>query len=85
MPNIPYKIGDTFTFTYTVEDDGGDVYSDPDGTGVVTRINSTTYEVSVVLSERSDDLLNYAAEDSMFIQHSIFDSAGNEGTYSSFY
>ena len=81
LPNIPYKIGDTFTFTYTVEDDGGDVYSDPDGTGVVTRINSTTYEVSYVLSERSDDLLNYAAEDSMFVQHSIFDSAGNEGTY----
>ena len=81
FPNIPYKIGDTRTFTITVEDDGGDVYSHTDNTIVYTRINSTTYVFSVVLPERSDDLLNFAAEDGMFIQHRIFDSAGNEGTF----
>ena len=83
IPNAAMIVGDTVTATITVDDDGGDTYTNVNGSigGISltgpTRVNSTTYTAEFTVIEGGADI---PAGDDIPVNLTLDDSVGNTST-----
>ncbi len=80
IPDVALNVGDVATVTLTVEDDGGDTYTNVSGTiagfalSGLTRVDSATYTAQFTVTEGGADV---AAGADIPVSVTIEDSAGN--------
>ncbi|PKH04139.1 hypothetical protein CXF72_02440, partial [Psychromonas sp. MB-3u-54] len=80
IPDVEMKVSDTVTVTLTVDDDGGDTYSNLSGTidgfalSNLSRTNNTTYTAEFTVTHGGIDV---AAIDDIPVSLTLDDSAGN--------
>ena len=85
IPDTAMHVGDRVTVTLTVEDDGGDTYTNVSGTvggftldpASLTRVNSTTYTASFTVTDGGTDV---AAGDDIPVNITLEDSSRNTST-----
>ncbi|MCG8619746.1 MAG: cadherin domain-containing protein, partial [Desulfobacterales bacterium] len=83
IPDTAMKVGDTVTATLTVDDDGGDAYTNLSGTiggfslSNLTRVSSTEYTAQFTITHGGTDV---AAGSDIPVDVTIDDIAGNTST-----